>query len=294
MLTNTSSAPSASTNQDEQIALWLRIVIGIVVFIYFEVGYLWGQRGHEIATSYYGNSEWDALVPLIPEFIVPYTLGYIFVFVPMLLFKSKQDYYWGASIFILAMSAAFLIFKFFPVYMDKEYATGSDIFSRLTFHQQDSDTNYNNCPSLHVSLNLYCWALLFMKFGRPMLWLIWMPLTIMASTVLVKQHLLIDVVAGIVFGGAVSALFYFCRHKLANSLFWGRWLYRLCLLVIVVVLAMNVKHMARAFELFSMFVAEGSSVIIAAIVLTVVAVLGVRYIQRRQHKGEPVSVSEQH
>ena len=55
--------------------VWQRVLLGILVFIYFEVGYLWGQRGHNIETSFYGNSEWDALVPLIPEFIVPYTLG---------------------------------------------------------------------------------------------------------------------------------------------------------------------------------------------------------------------------
>ena len=263
--------------------VWQRVVLGIVVFIYFEVGYLWGQRGHSIETSFYGNSEWDALVPLIPEFIVPYTLGYIFVFVPMLLFKHRADYFWGASIFIIGMSLAFLVFKFFPVYMDKDYATGNDIFSRLTYHQQYSDTDYNNCPSLHVSLNLYCWILLFMKFGRPMLWLIWMPLTIMASTVLVKQHLLMDIAAGIVWGGLMGAGFYWARFKLNNSEMIGKWLFRLCLVFIVIVLALNLKHMARAFELFSMFVAEGSSVILATIVITALALLALKLINRNKH-----------
>jgi len=273
---------SPMENNDKMMPVWQRILLGIVVFIYFEVGYLWGQRGHSVATSYYGNSEWDALVPLIPEFIVPYTLGYIFVLVPMFLFRQKADYVWGASVFIIGMSLAFLVFKFSPVYMDKEYATGSDIFSRLTFHQQDSDTDYNNCPSLHVSLNLYCWILLFMKFGRSMLWLIWMPLTIMASTVLVKQHLLIDIAGGIVWGGLMGAGFYWARYKLNNSLLLGQWLFRACMAFIVLVLALNLKHMARAFELFSMFVAEGSSVIVAAVVITVVAVMALKLVNRHK------------
>ena len=117
-----------------------------------------------------------------------------------------------------------------------------------------------------------------------MLWLAWMPVTIMASTVLVKQHLLMDIAAGIAWGGLMGAGFYWARFKLKSSESIGKWLFRLCLVFIVIVLALNLKHMARAFELFSMFVAEGSGVILATVIITVLALLALRLINRNSSK----------
>ncbi|MGB1581183.1 MAG: phosphatase PAP2 family protein, partial [Nevskiales bacterium] len=54
---------------------------------------------------------------------------------------------------------------------------------------------------LHVSLNLLTY--LFLRHKRPEIarWLIWIVPIIVASTLLVKQHLVLDCVAGLVMGG---------------------------------------------------------------------------------------------
>ena len=201
---------------------WLpRILTGTSITLFFQLGYVWASKGHHIASMSGGNTALDGMIPLVPIFIVPYIAGYFFVFAPLLLLSDRKDYYWGSTIFIAVLSIGFLSFKFFPVLLDRSYATGDDIFSKITLLQKKIDTPLNNCPSFHVALNTYCWGSLYIKYGKKMLQWIWIPALIIASTLLVKQHLIIDVIGGIILGAGATIMFHSLRnnHSLSRPFF---------------------------------------------------------------------------
>lgn len=185
--------------------LFIRLATCLLVLIYFQVGYKWGYRSHSGAGVIDVATPLDAWLPLVPEFIVFYMLGYLFVLVPCLLVRDRTDFYAATVAFCLMLAVAFLLFRYLPVQMDKTYALGDDWFSRLAYFQQSKDTSYNNFPSLHVGLNVYAYALIAWQSRRiPAWWLPW-PVLIVISTLLVKQHLLVDVLGGVLlaYGGFV-------------------------------------------------------------------------------------------
>lgn len=176
--------------------LVIRLATCLLVLIYFQVGYKWGYRSHSGPGAFDAALPLDAWIPLVPEFIVFYMLGYLFVLVPCLLVRERKAFYSATVVFCLMLAVAFLLFRYMPVQMHKTYAVGDDWFSRLAYFQQSKDTPYNNFPSLHVALNVYAYALIAWQVRRiPAWWLPW-PLLIVVSTLLVKQHLVIDVLGG--------------------------------------------------------------------------------------------------
>jgi membrane-associated phospholipid phosphatase len=177
-----------------------RAVTGFFIFLYFQLGYVWSST--DVSARAYDLSFFiDTLIPIVPVFIIFYLIGYFFVF-SFLFIKVDRDVFRLAVIhYVGILTISFLIFKIFPVYMDKDLALGSDIFSRLTYSQQTLDSPYNNFPSLHVSLNLFTFFLLLGNLNdylKKVYGLI--AFLIIISTVLVKQHLFVDLIGGVLIG----------------------------------------------------------------------------------------------
>ena len=122
--------------EKKYVAVWWQFIVAIMVFIYFELGYLWSGQGHSSYDAINATFAIDQALPLVPFFIVFYMVGYLFVFLPCFLLREKAEFFWGVTTFILMLSVAFLFFKYMPIYMNKTYALGSDGFSKLTYFQQ--------------------------------------------------------------------------------------------------------------------------------------------------------------
>jgi len=261
---------------------WLiKTLTAIGIFLFFEFGYIWASKGHQSSDIINGTFSIDHSIPLIPEFIIPYMLGYLFVLTPIFLFNQKQDYYRGVFIFIFTLSIAFILFKLFPIHMSKTYATGSDSFSQLTYFQQKNDTSFNNCPSLHVTLNLYCWGLLLIQFGRKMLWLAWIPAAIIFSTVFVKQHLVIDVVGGILLGSCSSYLFY----RLKDYPVLSQRAYQASMLLVIITFLMNLDKLSLVWKILWGFLQSGGGIIaFTAALFAIILVIGIMLKNRQQNR----------
>ena len=158
----------------------------------------------------------DDWIPLIPAFIFPYISLYALLALSLWRF-------WKADIrvFKLAALAVFIDFAlsylcdlFFHTGIERPVITGSDISSDVLRWVYSVDEPFNAFPSLHTSLSALC-ALLWRKAGSN-IWIIvllWAVL-IIASTVLVKQHYIVDVFGGM----AVAILSYYGATKLASLL----------------------------------------------------------------------------
>lgn len=151
----------------------------------------------------------DDLIPYLAWFIwIPFTLFY-------LLWKAPRADFWRLCLPLFAgMTIALAVYVILPNGLDlRPYRVyGSDIFARIVRLLYSTDTATNVCPSIHVfnSVTLmmaYYRSRIFEEPRRR-----WMRpasavlcLSIIASTVLLKQHSCIDVVMGILLAIAVDS-----------------------------------------------------------------------------------------
>lgn len=147
----------------------------------------------------------DNHIPFCKWFVLPYVSWYAFMILPGILLMLKN----GESFkkYMLYVAAGFfsaLIFcLIFPNGQDLRPPQLSDdhFCDRLLMAIYSADTNTNVCPSMHVIGSLGVVFAAWHNFrGRlhPLRWLTLLhALVICASTVLVKQHSILDVFIGI-------------------------------------------------------------------------------------------------
>jgi len=151
----------------------------------------------------------DAALPVVRPFVIPYVsldpLVY-FTLVVFLVFRTKI--FQSAS---LAMITAFLVSYLFYFFLQTEVIrpvlTGSDLFTRLIQGVYATDNPFNDFPSLHTSVSTLL-TIHWFQFNRRAGFVaaFWTTL-IVASTILIKQHYVADLVAGLLLAFGVSSLY---------------------------------------------------------------------------------------
>ena len=241
-----------------------RVGVCLLTLIYFQVGYKWGYRSHDGGGVIDGLMGLDAVLPLVPGFIVFYMLGYFFVFAPCFVVRERHAFRAAIIAFCACMTVGFVVFRYFPIEMQKTYATGDDWFSKLTYFQQSKDTTYNNFPSLHVALNVYAYALIAWQSKRiSPVWLV-LPVLIIISTLLVKQHLVIDVLGGLLLATGAFLLFRWIERS--SSTVCKR-LYAVTLAGLWLVLATHLERIRITWQKLERFLAAASLEIVPVFVV---------------------------
>ena len=154
----------------------------------------------------------DAWIPLVPLFVVPYLLFFVYVLgtVAMLFFDPSDRYYRMVGSVFVGMVIATAVFYFFPTYMDRPELTGEGPFWDGLRFVYASDGPYNALPSTHVFYSvLACYQLFRWKPSakRAQVLSLLFCLTVCASTVLVKQHHTPDIPAGAALALGIALLF---------------------------------------------------------------------------------------
>ncbi|MDO5027256.1 MAG: phosphatase PAP2 family protein [Tissierellia bacterium] len=146
----------------------------------------------------------DDKIPFIKEFILPYdTFMPMIVIVGLLLFAyDKKNYKKFMVTLFFAQTASYLIVLFFQTEVPR-YDTsllGNDIFSNMIKITYTLDNNYSGAPSMHVA-NMVISSIFFAKldFNRTSkILVIAYMLFVALTTVFVKQHVFLDMPAGII------------------------------------------------------------------------------------------------
>lgn len=163
----------------------------------------------------------DNSIPFVPIFIIPYVLWYLFlVVVPCMLYhQDKKSFYWYLVTNFLVDTVATIIFVFYPTLLIRPEIHVNGIFTWLTNLIYLGDTPALNCfPSIHCA---NCFVALFImikgnkvknyqRFTTSIF-----ALLIIASTLLIKQHVVIDVV-----GAFILALIMIILVKLTSLSNW--------------------------------------------------------------------------
>lgn len=177
---------------------WFLFLVG-----YFAAGYLacnWfnAQRG----VYYDVGFGFENSIPFLPAFI----LGYLCVYGSMIYmyFLADEITFWRrTAVSMLVMTTmAFVVFLMFPVKMalrpDIATIEGGGIIGWLTRFYFVIDKPYNAFPSLHVAYPTLVTLLVWRR--RPLARWILLAMTFITavSVVLVKQHYISDVIAGLI------------------------------------------------------------------------------------------------
>ena len=162
----------------------------------------------------------DDWIPFWEGFLIPYVFWYFliaFSLVYFLLyhvesFKKLQTY------IIITQVVAMVIYIIFPTRQDLR----PDVFPRDNFLTQgvaflySVDTNTGVCPSLHVALALGIASVWLKEKEAHLLWKVFVVLSailICLSTVFIKQHSVLDALAGIALSLAGEHLVYKKRSR---------------------------------------------------------------------------------
>ena len=195
--------------------LWIALIIVVDLFAYY--GTILLNRGavyHSIALPV------DALIPFVPAMMLVYVLAFVqWLACFGLLAREPRDrcrYFALATVFAeLLCAACFLIY---PTWMaDRPVPAGTDLCSRLTaLIFAADDPSRNLFPSLHCVFSWICLRLTLAseRVSRPLRAVnLVFTLLVFASVVLVKQHVLIDIPAGLLTAELALLLARLCLRR---------------------------------------------------------------------------------
>lgn len=144
----------------------------------------------------------DSLVPFAPAFIIPYVLVYAewvycYLLAPLL---ERERFARFTAALIIGYLAVFVLFLAYPTTYTRPDTSGGGFFARLVGLIFGIDEPSRCMPSMHCFIGWMCWRLVHRQARVPK----WMRITILClalltlpTTLLVKQHVLIDVPAGV-------------------------------------------------------------------------------------------------
>lgn len=164
------------------------------------------------------NGSVDDWIPYLSWFVFFYALWMPMLYIAFIyLGLTNRSLYWRTILtYNVAVTISNIIFIVFPTYMPRPEISGSDIFTRLVQFIYDNDNPVNCFPSIHC-LTTY---LLFISMYRQNLFSIhWRMLIsvflwcIIASTLFIKQHALVDVFGGIILAEITYRLVYYLADK---------------------------------------------------------------------------------
>lgn len=165
--------------------------------------------------------EWqpfDGWIPFVPWMVWPYVVWYLTIAFALgwTGWFDGREFRRLAAFLYLGMSSAYVVYLLFPNGQNLRPAidslgSGWDAEVLKWIYTHDTPTNCN--PSIHVIDALAVWIALsrdriLRKRGWFQIGLIVLSLAIIASTVMVKQHSLVDVLGGLAWGGLWYVLIY--------------------------------------------------------------------------------------
>jgi membrane-associated phospholipid phosphatase len=171
----------------------LLIIVSGRAFLYID-----GHNAATVSTALSTGlaSPLDASIPFVPWFVLAYLLYYAWVVLPLPILGRRAAFYHAWSAFALVQLSACLMFVTMPSQMIRTDPIPGGVPGAILRWLYRYDQGFNVFPSLHVAHSVLV-ALIFWQYRRD-----WFPLVgfgallIAASTVLIKQHYLVDIPAG--------------------------------------------------------------------------------------------------
>lgn len=176
------------------------LVVAVNCFVFYATRLVTRNATH------FDISIWlDDRIPFCPEFIIIYILaiGQWILVLALASFEGRRFYYKATAAELSSKLFVFFVFLLMPTTMERGTIQGSDLFDQLTGIIYALDTPDNLFPSIHCLDSWVCLRVVCKQTRAPKWFKISnavFSLLVFASVVLVKQHLFLDILGGIVVG----------------------------------------------------------------------------------------------
>jgi membrane-associated phospholipid phosphatase len=161
--------------------------------LYYLTGWIGELRGAAFDPALAVDAAW----PFVPQAVFVYLIAYVIILALFAVRREPAFLNHAYLNFIVMNLAAFLLFALLPTMGPERTALPSDASAILSFMFQ-LDARWNAFPSLHVANPTLIAMLALRERGAEALSLalLFVALAIAISTLLVRQHYLLDVVGG--------------------------------------------------------------------------------------------------
>ena len=163
----------------------------------------------------------DLRIPFNVYAIIPYCIWYVMLFiVPYIIYKKDKSIFSKYCLTYIFMTlVANIIFVIYPTTVVRPPIEGNSIIDLIARFIFWIDTPILNCfPSLHCAISML-WILFTYNLKNTniyfKLFVFIMSVTIMASTLILKQHVFIDLVSGDVIATVIYIVI-MCENKLTK------------------------------------------------------------------------------
>lgn len=189
----------------------------LVLSYYLVILFLYKYTEKITKPEYIMYSKLDNYIPFVKEMVVPYLFWYIYIVVALIYlgFNSKDDFYKLTGFMFIGMTICFFIYLLFPNGQNlRPSIVENDFFSNLIRTIYISDTPTNSAPSMHVLDSIAVHLAItrcnklknkrYIQYTSAIIMVL-----IIASTVMIKQHSIIDVIYGVI----LSLFIYLAIYK---------------------------------------------------------------------------------
>lgn len=199
----------------EKIA-WALLLLGVSGF-----GFLTVDAHHASnlgsATPLALHTQLDVYTPFIPGFVYAYLLYYPWVMLPLPILRTRRAFFCALGAFAMVQAIGQVVFVVWPSHMERPGVDGLGISAELVRQVYRLDPGWNVFPSLHVAHSTLV-AFLYYQHQRRHAPVVAAGAGLIAlSTVLIKQHYVVDVPAGALVAWGCYALSERFRRVEADS-----------------------------------------------------------------------------
>jgi membrane-associated phospholipid phosphatase len=172
----------------------------MLVFPFLGMMYQWTNRVDQ--EVYMLVTAFDQATPFIKYFALPYVVWIFYIYVCLVYFfkKDVNVYYRGLLTYTVCALTCYVIYAVFQTTVPRPMLTGDDPFSWLMGYIYDRDQPFNCFPSIHCFSSYMVMRLVWTSSFRNK-WnvslITGMSSLIILSTLFVKQHVILDALAGI-------------------------------------------------------------------------------------------------
>ena len=193
------------------------LIILLYMIVYLSIFYVLEHR--EVYAFNVVHTVLDDYIPFCEAFIVPYLLWFPYVAVVILFFSfvcpDKTEYFRFTANLIMGMTIFLIVSYAYPNMLElrPEVMPRTNLFTKAVEMLYRSDTPTNVLPSIHVFNSIACHIAVShcpmlkkhpVARGASMV----LALSIVLSTMFLKQHSVVDVCLGIAMAGFGYVLFY--------------------------------------------------------------------------------------
>lgn len=200
----------------------LKLMLSVILTGGFPLIYFGLLQSHQMFPVRIMPVSWlDRMIPFVPDTVYLYESIWLLMPIAPWLTKTRNELnaYWIG--FAVMSIVGFSIFFFFPtaVLRPNNIQNTNVLYEALIRF----DNGINACPSFHAALAVFhgaCCHLIFSRgrWNRLIQGVIWVwVLGILAATLLTKQHVFVDIVAGIILGVGGFVVLRFREYSLLQE-----------------------------------------------------------------------------